>query len=81
MYRTARKAAMENPDFPEDAEIDPMSEAQIAVGKNAARVDLSYRVPSAAGETTAKTYTVWIKRVARRWEAQPSPPAADKQDG
>jgi len=81
MYRIARKAARENPNFPENAVIDSMSEARIGVGKNAARVDLSYRGPSAAGETTAGTYTVWIKRVARRWGALPPTPTPDQKDG
>lgn len=36
--------------------------------KNAARVDVSCDVPRPDGAATRLTYSVWMKRVANRWE-------------
>lgn len=48
----------------------PFEEADLHVGKNAGCVILPYRFVNDKGETVSSSYTVWLKRVERKWLAE-----------
>ena len=64
VYRIARAHVEQQ--VGEDVEVSPIDEALLAVGKNAARVDVDYR---RGGAAPVEGYmTVWCKRIRMRWE-------------
>jgi hypothetical protein len=46
----------------------PGRDASVYVAKNAACVHVPYETVSNTGGTVRGTYTVWLKRIALRWE-------------
>jgi hypothetical protein len=54
----------------ESGTVEPQGirQATIFVNKNMACVELPATVTDAGGASSARSYVVWCKRVARRWE-------------
>lgn len=68
VYAVAREALPECADLPERAEVGSRKEADVYVCKNAARVDIPYSYENESGSLIQGRRTIWVKRVARRWE-------------
>jgi len=68
VYRVACETVRNAPDVPDSIVIHPRRNTFIALGKNAARVDLDYDYVDEAGRKVTRTYTVWCKRIEMRWE-------------
>jgi hypothetical protein len=71
-YRIACEALAKDPAVPENARPAPFEEAGLYIAKNAGSVRLPYTFVNAAGETESASYTVWLKRVERVWQAERS---------
>lgn len=69
-YRIACEQLARDDSVPTDAEPAPFEEAGLYIAKNAGCVRLPYRFVDAQGTAEKATYTVWLKRVARTWEAE-----------
>jgi hypothetical protein len=69
--RAVRKKAVaeveNHPELPEGATID-RSEVTIHLGQSAAYADVPYEYTDESGRTVDESYTVWMKRIAVRWE-------------
>jgi hypothetical protein len=68
VYGVACQALANDPATPKGAVPRSISEAVLAVGKSAARVDLPFDVAGPGGKTDTKWLVVWCKRIERRWE-------------
>jgi hypothetical protein len=66
-YGVACEALKTDPNIPKGAVPRSIAEAELYVGKSAARVDLPYDCASAGTQMTTACYTVWCKRIERRW--------------
>ncbi|MBN1676307.1 MAG: hypothetical protein JXR37_35010 [Kiritimatiellae bacterium] len=77
LFETACKAVRAHADFPANAVLGSMREAEIYRGKNAACILVPYAVGAETGAAGKATYTVWLKRVTlRQWEVdrcEPTP--------
>jgi hypothetical protein len=67
IYRSASAALLATPEVPDDARLAPLENCRLYVGKNAARIDIPAEFQDAGGATASRTYTIWMKRVARTW--------------
>ncbi len=67
LYTKARNAMEESEDFPQQAEVMGISKADIYRGKNAACVEIPYKV-NIDGQVDTSAYRVWLKRVAMTWK-------------
>ena len=65
MFAIAGKAVKEDPSFPSDGVLHPIQDAEVYVAKNVASVRIPFDV---TGVSRKGVYTVWLKRVAIRWE-------------
>ncbi|MFO7870591.1 MAG: hypothetical protein R6V03_04070 [Kiritimatiellia bacterium] len=74
--RTAREAVKALPEVPDDAALCPREEMEIYMGKNASYVIIP-GVPLEGPAETYNSYTVHLKRVARRWEVERCFPTPD----
>ena len=68
MYRKAAAVVKSDPGLPEGAVLRPRKEAEFFVAKNAASIHVPFEFTNEQGEKETDTYTVWLKRIARRWE-------------
>jgi hypothetical protein len=76
LYEPASRAVMTDKDFPPNAVLLPRSQARFFVAKNLACVYVPYEFADAAGQKVRDTYTVWLKRIAIRWEVDRCRPTA-----
>lgn len=67
IYRSASAALLASPEVPDDARLAPLEHCRLYIGKNAARIDIPAEFQDAGGTSASRTYTVWMKRVARTW--------------
>ncbi len=68
VYAPARKALASLPEITPDAKIDPEGNAEVYIAKNAATVVMYVEYNNPDGSTVRRQYTVWMKRLGRRWE-------------
>lgn len=68
IYKLACKAVRADTNFPPDAVLHPMADAELYIGKNAACVKLPYDYVNASGKTVTVSCTVWLKNMAHSWE-------------
>jgi len=85
MYAVASRAVKADAGFPSGAVLAPLKDAEIHVAKNAASVHLPFDVAGDGGVKQTGSYTVWLKRIAIRWEVDrlssrpPASPAAGEE--
>jgi hypothetical protein len=67
-YRLAADACREQ--LAAEGQVEPARrrDAFVALGKNAARVDLPFRLVQPDGTTREGRWTAWCKRIRLRWE-------------
>ncbi len=70
VYRRSLEAVQADPDLPSAAVLDPKGKAVIRMAKNAASVELPYEYVGSTGEILSDSYTIWFKRIGRRWAVE-----------
>jgi len=81
LFEIAQKAAQAKGDVPANAEWLDFKQGEIFPCKNMTRVNVPYACAAEDGGRKTAYCTVWLKRVALRWEfdrcepAKPEPPA------
>jgi len=68
VYVPARQALASLPGIPREATLDPDRNAEVYIAKNAATVVMDVEYKAENGATVRRSYTVWMKRLGRRWE-------------
>ena len=66
--RVAYAAVKADPNLPAGAKLYPMNKCTVYDAKNAATVEVPFEVAGPGGQTATRSYTVWVKRIAIRWE-------------
>ena len=66
-YDVAYRTTMTDTNLPKNAVLYPIDRCKVYVCKNAAFVEILYD-HSESGRTETDSYSVWLKRIARRWE-------------
>lgn len=77
LYEPASRAVLTDTNLPPNAALLPRSEAKFYVAKNLACVYVPYEFADSAGQKVRSSYTVWLKRIAIRWEVDRCRPTAN----
>ena len=86
LYGIAEQAVKTDSQFPLNASVGSIKDAEFFVGKNATCVTVPYSFTDESGQAKNHTYTVWLKRICVRWEldrCEPTPavPPPEKTAG
>ncbi len=68
LYHVARLGLLRLPDFPPDATVAPLEEAEFFIGKSAGCVRLHYSYTGPDGKRKEQPCVVWLDRICIRWE-------------
>lgn len=68
VYEPARKALEQSNELPPGAVIDPDRKAEVYIAKDAAAVVMDVEYKDSQRATVRRSYTIWMKRLGRRWE-------------
>lgn len=68
LYRIATDALRQQPGFPADAVIAPVTNATVSIGRSAAWFEIPYQYTDATGRKAAGSHTVTLRYMAHDWE-------------
>ena len=83
LYSIAEQAVKADSQFPLNASVGSIEDAEFFVGKNAACVTVPYTYTDESGQKKDHSHRVWLKRICVRWELDrcgptPAHPAPEK---